>query len=350
MQDYAPVELRAMFRAGHSEFLEVGDKSGILGRMGIRLTYLEGTDDPRVAEENLFADKIDLICGNHITPYKWVAKGAPIVCLASPSNSVKNRVVTKEPVESLAAFKAKGLRVADTNLIGTSGISGHDRLNHIIDIMRQGYAEDEAEWIEMGAAGSERGAGAELQAKLIDAVRSGRADAAFAGRIRDDALPADLHLLDLPELPMVNGTTITTSYEALNKHEGLAERLVRAWVEVIHFTRVNPELAQQYLDTKDTRPYTQQGGRISTITRSPIKPYPDAEGVMNAWELSRMRYEEAKTANPFALWDMHYLRELDLSGFIDELLEEEPASVREEYAKPFTITSGAHLFAHSSTC
>jgi hypothetical protein len=338
-----------MFRAGHSEFLEVGDKSGILPRMGINVTYLEGTDDPREAEEALFSGKIDLICGNHITPYMWVTRGEPIVCLASPSNAVQNRVVTREPVASLAEFKSKGLRIADTNLIGTSGIAGHDRLNHILDVMRQGYAEGEAEWIEVGPAG-ERGAASELQAKLIDAVRTGKADAAFAGRIRDDALPADLHLLELPELPMINGTTITTSYEALNKHEQLAERLVRAWVEVIHFTRTNPDLAQKYLDTKDTRPYTQQGGRIPTITRSPIKPYPSAEGVMNAWELSRMRYDEAKAANPMALWDMHYLRELDLSGFIDELVQEESPEVQAKYAKPFKQVGGAHLFAHSSSC
>jgi NMT1/THI5 like len=347
--DYPPVELRAMFRAGHSEFLEAADKAGILASKGIKLTFLEGTDDPREAEDALFTGKIDMICGNHITPYKWVALGKPIVCLASPSNSVQNRVITREPVSSLAEFKSKGFRIADTNLIGTSGIAGHDRLNHIIDIMRQGYAEDEAEWIEVGASG-ERGAAGELQAKLIDAVRTGKADAAFAGRIRDDAMPADLHVLELPELPMINGTTITTSYEVLNQHEGLAERLVRAWVEVIHFARVNPEQTQRFLDSRDTRPYTQHGGRVPTITRAPIKPYPSPEGVMNAWELSRMRYDEAKSANPMALWDMHYLRELDLSGFIDELLEEEPKDVQEKYARPFKLIGGAHLFGDHSSC
>lgn len=349
MQDYPPCELRAMFRAGHSQFWEVADKAGILPRMGLTLTYLEGTDDPRAAEEALFSGKIDMICGNHITPYIWVARGKPIVCLASPSNAVQNRVVTREPVTSLADFKAKGLRIADTNLISSHGIAGHDRLNHILDIMRQGYAEGEAEWIEVGEGG-ERGAGQELQAKLIDALRTGRADAAFAGRIRPEAVPADLHVLDLPELPMINGTTITASYEALHKKEGLAERLVRAMVETIHFTRVNPEQAQRFLDVKDTRPYSQQGGRINSITRSPIKPYPSPEGMLNAWELSRMRYEDARAANPLALWDMHYLRELDLSGFIDELLEEEPGSVQEKYAKPFKQVGGAHLFAHNSSC
>jgi hypothetical protein len=348
MHDYPPVELRAMFRAGHSEFWELADKAGILPRMGINLTYIEGTDDPREAESALFSGKIDMICGNHITPYIWVTKGAPIVCLASPSNSVQNRVVTKEPVKSLAEFKAKGLRIADTNLIGTEGIAGHDRLNHVLDIMRQGYAEGEAEWVEIGASGSAEPR--ELQNRLYDAVRSGRADAAFAGRIRGEDAPSDLYTLDLPELPMINGTTITASYEALNKKEGLAERLVRAMVETIHYTRMNPEQAQKFLDTKDTRPYSQHGGRISTITRAPIKPYPSPEGVLNAWELSRMCYEEAKEANPFALWDMHYLRELDLSGFIDELVQEEPADVQAKYAKPFKVVGGAHLFAHNSSC
>src|SRR5439155_24096470 len=91
MQDYPPVELRAMFRAGHSQFWEVADKAGILSRMGVTLSYLEGTDDPRIAEEAPFAGKIDMICGNHITPYIWVTRGAPIVCMVSHSYSYQKR-------------------------------------------------------------------------------------------------------------------------------------------------------------------------------------------------------------------------------------------------------------------
>ena len=45
---------------------------------------------------------------------------------------------------------------------------------------------------------------------------------------------------------------------------------------------------------------------------------------MNAYTLSCMRYEDATLADPSALWDMHYLRDLDMSGFIDELLDDEP--------------------------
>jgi hypothetical protein len=344
MQDYPPYELRAVFRAGHSQFWEVADKAGILGKLKLSLTYLEGTDDPRAADAALFSGEIDMICGNHITPYVWLARGKPIVCIASPSNGVRNRVVTKEPVTSLADFKAKGLRIADTDLISHLGIAGHGRMNHILDVMRQGYAEGEAEWVEVGPS-SEMGPTPEQQQKLIETVKTGRADAAFVGRVGDQTDLSGLHVLDLPELPMINGPTITTNYEILARKEGLAERLLRAMVETIHFARVNPEQTQKYLNEKDTRPYSQHGGKVEAITRSPIKPYPAAEGILNAYELARMRYDDSHGANPTALWDMHYLRDLDLSGFIDELVQEEPASVREKYAKPFLRPEGATLFA-----
>ena len=131
MKDYRPHELNIIFRAGHSQFWELADKAGILAKMNLSVRSLEETDDPRVAEKALFAGNIDFICGNHITPYVWVARGNPIVCLASPSNGIQSRVITREPVSSLAEFKATGLRIADSNLVGSNGIAGHGRLNHI---------------------------------------------------------------------------------------------------------------------------------------------------------------------------------------------------------------------------
>lgn len=327
MQDYPPYDLNIIFRAGHSQFWELADKAGILGRMKLTLRSSEETDDPRVAEAALFAGDIDFICGNHITPYLWVGRGKPIVCLASPSNAVQGRVITREPVTSLAELKARGLRIADTNLVSSNGIAGHGRLNHILHVMRQGYELGEAEWLEMGQS-EDPG----IRERLIDAVKSGKADAAFVGRYRAGSESAGVHVLDLPPLEMINGTTLTTSYEALNKKEGLAERLVQAMVETIHYTRMHLEEAQRFLDVKDDRPYSQHGGRAEVVASSPIKPYPSGQGILNAYELSCMRYEEAKAANPLALWDVHYLRDLDLSGFIDELVQEEPPSVREKYA------------------
>jgi hypothetical protein len=49
-----------------------------------------------------------------------------------------------------------------------------------------------------------------------------------------------------------------------------------------------------------------------------------------------MQYEESKAVSPLALWDIHYLRDLDASGFIDELMQEEPEAARDR--SPFTET------------
>jgi hypothetical protein len=60
------------------------------------------------------------------------------------------------------------------------------------------------------------------------------------------------------------------------------------------------------------------------MARLPLKPYPDTQAIANAYALCCMQYPEARTKSPLALWDTHYLRDLDLSGFIDELAAEAP--------------------------
>jgi hypothetical protein len=91
---------------------------------------------------------------------------------------------------------------------------------------------------------------------------------------------------------------------------------------------MNPEKAQQLLDAKMGRPYRERGGRAVSVAHFPIKAYPTAEGITNAFELCCMQHEEARSTNPIALWDMRYLKDLELSGFIDEIVQEEPEAFR----------------------
>lgn len=323
-RDLPHYALRIMFRSQHSALWEIADKAGILGELGLSIDYLEFSVNSRKAEDALFSGEVDFIAGNHITPYRWVAQGRPIVCITSPGNAVRDSVIAREPVSSLAEFKEKGLRVGDANLIDPWGGIYHPRGNHILDVLRAGYEQGEAEWIECGQIETP-----ELMPNLIEAVKSGRADVAF-GWMRDGETirKEGLHVVQLPTLPMVNGTTITTTYETIGQKEQLAERLVKAQILAIHYARMHPEEAQKLLDSRLDKPYTQHGGRAAGVSRYPMKPYPTTQGVANAYELCCMQYEETKSVSPFALWDMHYLRALDVSGFIDELIQEQPESAR----------------------
>jgi ABC-type nitrate/sulfonate/bicarbonate transport system substrate-binding protein len=50
-----------------------------------------------------------------------------------------------------------------------------------------------------------------------------------------------------------------------------------------------------------------------------VKPYPTAEAIVNSNEIAALEYA-AGVENPLALWDLHWLKELDDEGFIDELV------------------------------
>ena len=133
-----------------------------------------------------------------------------------------------------------------------------------------------------------------------------------------------LHILPLGPLPMINGPTLTTSYTVLQKKKGLGERLVKALVLGIHFAKTQRQKTQKILDGLNKR--TGEDYQYSRLERMPSKPYPDAQAIINAYDLGCIKAPEAKQLSPMALWDMHYLRELDNSGFIDKLYKRKAAS------------------------
>ena len=106
MADFEPIELRAFYRSpSHLHIWELLDKAGIWGQVGVKSVRMEYCTLPTDAEVALFDGTIDFVSGNHITPYALVARGKPIVCLASPSNNVRDRLVSKKPIRSLSEIR-----------------------------------------------------------------------------------------------------------------------------------------------------------------------------------------------------------------------------------------------------
>jgi hypothetical protein len=326
MKDLQPYALNILYRAQHHAVWELADKAGILDQMNLSIASMEYADNSKEAEAKLFGGSLDFIAGNHISPYMWVARNRPIVQIASPGNGVRDSVISKRPLESLSELSGGEVRIADCNLRDRYGSVQHPRGNHILDTLRAGLSPEQTHWLECGEFDDPR-----LRSSIVEAVATGNADIGFGGYASDDVVQdAGLHVLQLPMLPMIGGTTITTTYDMLHQKEQLGERLVRVMILAIHYARTHPEEAQRLLDSKMGRPYTEHGGRASRIARYPMKPYPTQAAIDGAFELCCMQYEEAKAIQPAALWDLHYLRELELSGFIDELIQEQPVATQNE--------------------
>jgi ABC-type nitrate/sulfonate/bicarbonate transport system substrate-binding protein len=311
MPEYEPLEIRGYFRShSHLPIWEVMDKAGSWERVGLKVSF-EFCDSSSAAEKALFDGTVDFVSGNHISPYLLVRRGKPIVCLASPSNSVNDKLVSRFLIKEVSELRGK--RIGDTTLVDSIGGYHHPRGNHMLYVMRGGLRLDEVEWVELSESNKE------FQAMQLDVLKTGKVDAIFVTGNTEKFEQAELHVLPLDRLPMVNGPTLTSTLTTLQKKDGLAERLVKAQVLGIHFARTHRGETEKILEGLRQRVPECKNVNYRSVAKLLPKPYPDHEAVANAYKLCCLKTPETEEMSPMALWDLHYLRELDHSGFIDAL-------------------------------
>jgi hypothetical protein len=95
--------------------------------------------------------------------------------------------------------------------------------------------------------------------------------------------------------------------------------LVKAQVMGIHFARTRRGETEAILDGLRQREPECKNVQYRAVAKLLPKPYPEHEAVANAYKLCCLKSPEAEEQSPMALWDLHYLRTLDHSGFIDQL-------------------------------
>jgi ABC-type nitrate/sulfonate/bicarbonate transport system substrate-binding protein len=312
--DYEPIEINAFFRSHtHLPLWEILDKAGFWNQVGIKVNFFY-CDSSSEAEAALFSGKIDLISGNHISPYALVARGKPIVSLASPTNGVSDRLISREPVDSVAQIRGK--RVIDTTVLDSGGGYNHIRGNHMLYVLESGLQLQDVQWVEITDRMS-----SEFRTAQFHALKEGEGDVTFVTGDTKRYEDAGFHVLQLARLPMINGPTLTTTVTALNKYDRFGERLVLAQVLGIHFARTRKEETEKIIDGLKQREPEARTVSYNSVAKLASKPYPDHQAVANAYRLCCMKAPEAKELSPLAMWDLHYLRQLDNSGFIDQLYD-----------------------------
>jgi ABC-type nitrate/sulfonate/bicarbonate transport system substrate-binding protein len=311
MSDYTQMEIRGFYRShSHLPIWEVMDKAGIWQQNGLKVSF-DFCNSSEVAEKALFSGDVDFVSGNHISPYLLVRRGKPIVCLTSPSNTTNDRLVTNFPIKQIAELRGK--KIGDTTLVDSIGGYHHPRGNHMLYVMRGGVKLDEVEWVELSESNDE------FKAMQMDVLKSGKVDAIFVTGNTDKFEQAGLYVLQLDRLPMINGPTLTSTLTTLEKKDGLAERLVKAQVMGIHFARTRRGETEEILAGLRQRVPECKNVNYRGVSKLLPKPYPDHEAVANAYKLCCLKSPETEEQSPMALWDLHYLRQLDNSGFIDNL-------------------------------
>lgn len=315
MAEYSDIEVRGVFRSPrHFALWHLMEESGIARQVGIHRLHLDYHESSSQAEAALFNGEIDFISGNHISPYALIAKGFPIVSLASPDNIMHARLASRVPIKSLAELR--GRRIGDLPTTGPDGGYNHTRGNHMLYLRQAGVEPDKVEWVALAET-----AARDYGKKQLQAMLDARVDATFTMRTAEYEKHG-FYVLKPPPLPMISGPTITSTLTQLEKMDRLGERLVKAMVLTIHFAKTRTTETERILRDLDQRFPQWAGVTVDRLARMPAKPYPDVVGIANAYEIACMQYPEARDIDPIALWDMHDLRTLDNSGFIDKLYQD----------------------------
>jgi len=310
----ANARLRIIYRSNsHAPFWVVAGKSGVWQKNGLDVD----TSPQLVREKAVEALKnqhVDLISGNHHNLYVRNAKnGEDFVHLAQAANNwTENKLVVSPKIRSVQDLRGKVI-VADK-------LSSHAGLNIWLFLRQEGLDVDRGDIKLVELLGSSE----ERWKRVLD----GEYDGTFVTIPHDArAMKAGAHVISVREMPMIRGVTLTTTMSFVKSHEEEIRSLMKGFVDAVHFFLTRKAETLEILREHATPIlHLESDAEVNAIydewARSlQRKPYPSPEAIANVFQLAMRRDPEVQGFNPLAMWNTHYLRELDDSGYIDKLYQ-----------------------------
>lgn len=310
----AKKKIRVFYRAPtHVPLWKVMEAGGFLARHGleIELGSLEGKR--KRATEGLLTGELDVVSGNHHSLYaRRALHGEPFVHVAQVNVQWNQRwMVAGDGIGSVGDLRGKRVCVNKLN--------GHPGLNVWLYLRLHGLHDGrDVELIEGDKNGLAR----------TQCVLRGEYAATFLGpveRLRAEA--AGARVIELPTMAMIEGVTLTTTTRYVHGHADEISALLHALVDAIHFfrTRRADTLAIinehcRYLlrlrsDDELEHFYRYQAEVLQS------KPYPTPAAIQNVFALAVKETPAIEDFNPLVMWDLHHLRAVDDSGYIDRLYQ-----------------------------
>jgi ABC-type nitrate/sulfonate/bicarbonate transport system substrate-binding protein len=307
-------KMRIYYRAaGHVPLWKVMEEGGFLAKHGLEMQMGSLEGQRKRAAEGLKSGDLDVVSGNHHNLYvRKALHNDPYVHIAQSNNGWReNHLVCGKGVNGVLDLKGKRVAMDDYD--------GHTGLNVWLFLKQHGLEEGrDVELVTDPAKGTER----------AKAVMDGKYDATFVRAVeRHRALKLGAKIIDLAPMPMIEGVTLTTTTTYVSQHEEECRSLVKALIDGIHFFKTKKadtvaiikkhcsELLKMRDDEEWNCFYEDHAASLEQV------PYPSIEAIQNVFALGVKRDPEIKEFNPLALWDLHYVKEIDDSGYIRQLYQ-----------------------------
>ena len=305
-------QLRIIYRSNsHAPLWLVAEKSGAWEKNGLSVD----TSPQLIREkavESLKNGHVDLISGNHHNLYvRNFKNGEDFVHLAQATNNwTENKLIVRPEIRSVQDLRGKKI-VADK-------LTSHAGLNIWLFLKQEGLDVDggDIEMVELRGSSEER----------WKRVLTGEFAGTFVTIPYDSrAAKAGARVITVRAIPMIRGVTLTTTMSFVKDHPSEVRLLTKGFVDAIHFFLTRKQETLEILKEhaspilklqSDEEVETLYDEWAQSLER---KPYPSPHAISNVFQLAVRRNPEISRYNPLALWDTHFVRELDDSGYIDRL-------------------------------
>lgn len=314
----------------HLVMLHVIAQSGAFERHGLDVDYQRYISSSE-AHDAILSGDVEFVGGNHVSTYGNRARGDNWVYLGQTISKLHH---------SLCVRPDSGIRSVEDLYQKKVGARGsHPALDAWLYLKKRGLdaSLDQVEVINqikhrkgsMDPANMSDPEGWTLP-PLYKWVKDGGVDACFLLPPQTSfAREAGMKVIDLEPMPMIHFTSLSTSLRFAERNPDIVTRFLKAMIEGIHFFKTRREesikiiMDHHSIEGQLSQPQAAEAWGLLAPLLEP-KLIPSMAAIANVYEEAVYTDKDALRVNPMELWDLHYLRQIDDTGFIRTLYNPPP--------------------------
>ncbi len=306
--------------------MHVVNECGAWERHGLDVDYDKGINRDE-AHILVPTGEVEFVSGNHVSTYAAQARGDTWAYLGQTVSKNNISLVTRPDIgiETLEDVRKRKF--------GSRG--RHPGLNTWLYLKQHGLDPDtdQVEIVREERVELPDGTFKLNRKSLMEMVKDGDVDACFMTLPNKEFAQRDgLKVIDLVPQDMVFFMTVSSSMKLVAERPELIERMLKGVIEGIAFFKTEREKTIQIIMDKHKKEgdLDRETAELLYDDFAPIlepKLYPGLSAIGNVYQEALKQDEkngDAAKIHPLALWDFHFLREIDDSGFIDDLYKDHP--------------------------
>jgi ABC-type nitrate/sulfonate/bicarbonate transport system substrate-binding protein len=269
--------------------------------------------------------EVEFVSGNHVSTYARRAQGDTWAYLGQSVSFNNVQLITREDAGINTMEDVRGKK------FGSRG--RHPGLNTWLALKQAGLNPDtdQVEIIKEDRVELPDGTKQLNRKSLLDMVNDGECDACFMGQPRlEFAKRMGLKVIEIPPQPMVYFMTVSTSKIMVETKPDIIDRMLRGVLEGIAYFKINREETIKILMDKHKKEGDldrDMAEKLYDDLAPTLEPrlFPNLNAISNVYQEALKQDEkngDAARIHPLALWDFHFIREIDNSGFIDNLYKD----------------------------